>query len=199
MPLLPLALVPFLIWQPPAPATQHWALLPVRNVAVPYRSGASDANPIDSFIAARQRELRVSPAQPADRRTLIRRASYDLTGLPPTPEQIDSFLSDTSPDAFARLVDRLLASPAYGEKWGRMWLDVARYADTAGETADFPVPEAWRYRNWVIGAFNADRPYDQFLREQLAGDLMAARLPQGAALEQYRELVTATTSKRTSF
>ena len=114
----------------------------------------------------------LTPVGLADRRVLIRRVTFDLTGLPPTPEEIDAFLADASPTAFEKVVDRLLASPAYGERWGRYWLDVAHYADTAGETADFPVPQAYRYRDYVIDAFNADKPYDQFVREQIAGDLL---------------------------
>src|SRR5205085_4205740 len=104
-----------------------------------------------------------------------RRATFDLTGLPPTPEEVDAFRADDSPGAFARVVERLLASPAYGERWGRHWLDCVRYADTAGCNSDFPVPSAYRYRDYVIQSFNADKPYDQFLREQLAGDLLPAR------------------------
>ena len=119
-----------------------------------------------SSFQAKLREakgLKLSP--PADKRTLIRRATYDLTGLPPTPEEVDAFLKDTAPDAFAKVVDRLLASPHYGERWGRHWLDLVRYADTAGENSDHPLPHAWRYRNWVIDAFNRDMPYDEFLRK----------------------------------
>jgi hypothetical protein len=112
------------------------------------------------------------PAPPADKRTLIRRATFDLTGLPPTRDEIESFLADESLDAFARLVERLLASPHYGERWGRHWLDVVRYADTSGCNGDFPIPEAYRYRNYVIDSFNGDKPYDQFVREQIAGDLL---------------------------
>ena len=108
----------------------------------------------------------------ADKRTLIRRVTFDLLGLPPSPDEVAEFLADESPAAFESLVERLLASPHYGEKWARHWLDVVRYADTAGETADFPAPHAWRYRNYVINAFNSDKPYDEFLREQVAGDLM---------------------------
>ncbi|MEY2408392.1 MAG: hypothetical protein QOF48_1062 [Verrucomicrobiota bacterium] len=116
----------------------------------------------------------MAPAFRADKRTLIRRVTFDLTGLPPTPDEVDRFLADTSPRAFERLVERLLASPHYGERWGRHWLDVVRYADTAGENSDFPIPQAWLYRNHVIEAFNRDQPYDQFLREQIAGDLLPA-------------------------
>src|SRR5206468_8672990 len=106
-------------------------------------------------------------------RTLIRRATFDLTGLPPTPAEVEAFLVDASANAFERVVERLLNSPAYGEKWGRHWLDVVRYADTSGCNSDYPIPDLYRYRNWVINAFNADKPYDQFLKEQLAGDLMS--------------------------
>src|SRR5207245_8428249 len=111
-------------------------------------------------------------APPADRRTLIRRATFDLTGLPPTPEEIRAFLDDSSPDAFARVIDRLLASPRYGERWGRHWLDVARYADSNGLDENLVYRNAFRYRDYVIQAFNKDKPYDQFVREQLAGDLL---------------------------
>jgi hypothetical protein len=162
-----------------APALQHWAFQPLRDPPVP--EGAT--NPIDAFL-----KLGPDVSPPADKRTLIRRVTYDLTGLPPTPEEVDAFVSDPRPDATATLVERLLSSPAYGEKWGRKWLDVVRYADTAGENSDFPVPNAWRYRNYVIAAFNRDLPYDQFLREQIAGDLLA----EGAPPERYAELVTAT-------
>ncbi|MBZ5625840.1 MAG: DUF1549 and DUF1553 domain-containing protein, partial [Acidobacteriia bacterium] len=129
---------------------------------------------IDAFIKAKLDEKKLVPQPRASRLALIRRATYDLTGLPPSPEQIDAFLKDTSPQAFEKVVDRLLASQQYGERWGRHWLDVVRYADTAGDNADFPVPSMYRYRNWVIAAFNSDKPYDQFLREQLAGDILAS-------------------------
>src|SRR6185503_8146135 len=105
-------------------------------------------------------------------RTLIRRATYDLTGLPPTPDEVEAFVVDNAPDAYEKLIDRLLASPAYGEKWGRHWLDLVRYADTSGCNSDFPIPQIYKYRNYVINAFNQDKPYDQFIREQLAGDLL---------------------------
>ena len=117
----------------------------------------------------------MSPTTRADRRSIIRRASYDLTGLPPTPETVSEFLGDPDIDAiaFAKVVDKLLESKAYGEKWGRHWLDVVRYADTAGENSDHPVEDAWRYRNWVIQSLNNDMPYNQFVREQIAGDILA--------------------------
>jgi hypothetical protein len=178
---------------PPRTPREHWAFQPVTPPAVPeVKNSAWVRTSVDRFILARLEQRGLSPAPSADRRTLLRRVTFDLTGLPPTSEEIDAFLADTSPDAFARVVDRLLASPAYGERLGRHWLDVVRYADTAGETADFPAPHAWRYRNYVIAAFNADRPYDQFLREQIAGDVLASRLPPGAPPERRAELLTAT-------
>ena len=122
----------------------------------------------------------------------FRRATFDLTGLPPSQEEMDAFLADDSPNAFAKVVDRLLASPHYGERWGRHWLDVVRYADTAGETADYPVPDAWRYRNYVLDAFNADKPYNEFLREQIAGDVLAAQLPKDASTQRRADLIVAT-------
>ncbi|MDA2938273.1 DUF1553 domain-containing protein [Acidobacteria bacterium AH-259-A15] len=129
-------------------------------------------NPIDNFILAKLEEKGLKPAPGADKRTLIRRASYDLIGLPPTPEETEAFLADPSPTAFAKLIDRLLASAHYGERWGRHWLDLVRYADSAGDSADYPVPQAYLYRNYVINSFNKDKPYDQFIREQIAGDLL---------------------------
>ncbi len=131
----------------------------------------------------------------AELNTLARRAYFDLTGLPPTPEQLALFAKETTADpeaAWKHLIDQLLASPRYGERWGRHWLDVVRYADTAGETGDYPVPDAWRYRNYVIASFNADKPYDQFVREQLAGDIIAQGLPTTAARERYADLMVAT-------
>src|SRR5690606_19179567 len=117
------------------------------------------------------------PAPPADRRTLLRRATLDLLGVPPTPEEMDAFLGDDSDGAFARAVDRLLASPRYGERWGRHWLDVARYADSNGMDDNLAYPDAWRYRDYVVASFNADKPFDRFLQEQIAGDLLAESDP----------------------
>jgi cytochrome c553 len=168
---------------------RHWAFEPVRPVTPPLQTGG---NPIDAFLIAKQKEKGLTPTPPTDRRTLLRRVTFDLLGLPPRPEEVQAFVDDPSPDAFARVVDRLLASPQYGEKWGRHWLDVVRYADSAGETADFPVPDAWRYRNYVIAAFNADKPYDEFLREQIAGDILAARLPSAGPPQRRNELIIAT-------
>ena len=158
-----------------ADAKQWWSFQPVREPAVPkVRDPARARNEIDRFVLARLEANAMTPPPQADRRTLIRRATFDLTGLPPTPEEIDAFLNDPSPDAYPKLIDRLLASTAYGERWGRHWLDVVLYADTSGCNGDFPAPEAWRYRNYVIDSFNKDKPYDQFLREQIAGDLLPA-------------------------
>jgi mono/diheme cytochrome c family protein len=153
----------------------HWAFRPVANPPVPtVRDRTWPLNAVDHFVLASQEARKLHPVAPADRRTLIRRATYDLTGLPPRPEEIEAFLADKSPGAWKKVVERLLASPAYGERWGRHWLDLVRYADTAGDNSDYPIPQHYRYRNWVILAFNNDRPYDQFLREQIAGDLLPA-------------------------
>jgi mono/diheme cytochrome c family protein len=151
-----------------------WAFQPVRRPTVPTvgNRGTPVANPIDAFLLAKLGDAGLSFAPPADRRTLIRRLTFDLTGLPPTPAETDAFLGDDSPGAYEHLVDRLLASPAYGEKWGRRWLDVARYADSNGMDENLAYVNAWRYRDWVIRSFNADSPYDQFVREQIAGDLL---------------------------
>ncbi len=157
---------------------RFWAFQPVKDSSPPIIKDASwPLTPIDRFVLAKIEAKGLRPSAVADRRTLIRRATFDLTGLPPTPDEIDAFLADGSPAAWEKVIDRLLASPHYGERWGRHWLDLVHYADTAGETADFPVPEAYRYRNYVIDAFNADKPYDDFLREQIAGDLLAAEGP----------------------
>jgi hypothetical protein len=154
-------------------ARTFWSFRPVRDPAPPaVRDASWSRTDVDRFLLAALEARGLRPAPEADRRTLLRRATYDLTGLPPTPGEIAAFLNDARPDAFERVVDRLLASPAYGERWGRHWLDVVRYADTAGDNSDFPVPQAWRYRNWVIRAFQDDKPFAAFVREQLAGDLL---------------------------
>ncbi|MCS6953556.1 MAG: PSD1 and planctomycete cytochrome C domain-containing protein [Bryobacterales bacterium] len=157
-------------------AASFWSFRPPQAPSLPRavpREWA--ANPVDRFIFAKLRELGLKPAPLADKRTLIRRATYDLTGLPPSPEEVEAFLRDRSPNAFEKVVDRLLASPHYGERWGRRWLDLVRYADTAGDSADYPIPQARLYRDYVIASFNRDKPYDQFLREQIAGDLLPYR------------------------
>ena len=154
-------------------ARWFWSLVPSADVLVPaVASPAWVRQPIDAFILHRLEAKGLSPSPPADKRTLIRRASFDLTGLPPTAEEIDAFLRDNSDQAFERVVDRLLASPHYGERWARHWLDNVRYADTNGSDRNFDLAFAWRYRDYVIRAFNDDKPYDQFVTEQLAGDLM---------------------------
>ncbi|MFO0951741.1 MAG: DUF1549 and DUF1553 domain-containing protein [Isosphaeraceae bacterium] len=129
---------------------------------------------IDRFLLAALESKGLKPVGDADRNTLIRRVTFDLIGLPPSPDEVEAFLADTSEDAFARVVDRLLASPRFGERWGRHWLDVARYAESSGK-ANMLYPQAWRYRDWVIAAFNADLPYDQFVKQQIAGDLLPAK------------------------
>lgn len=163
-----------------------WSLRPVVDPVPPAVEPADwPWNALDRFILARMDAAGLSPTVDADRRTWLRRVTYDLIGLPPTPAEIAEFLSDESPQAEVRVVERLLASPQYGERWGRHWLDVVRYADTAGDNSDFPIPQMYRYRNWVIDAFNRDLPYDQFVREQLAGDL----LPSETVEERHQRLI----------
>jgi len=155
--------------QPAFTAAQksYWFFQPVIKPVAPKNQAA---NPVDAFILANLQDKKIRQNPRADKVTLLRRATLDLTGLPPTPEETQAFLADESPQAFAKVVERLLASPHYGERWGRMWLDVARYADTNGFKADEFRPNIWRYRDYVVQAFNSDKPYDQFIREQLAGD-----------------------------
>ena len=141
----------------------HWAFQPIQRPA---------KTSIDAFILDRLAKENIAPSPEADRRTLIRRVSLDLTGLPPTPREVDDFVADKSPNAYEKLVDRLLASPHYGEKWARSWLDVAHYADSDGYEKDLSRPWAWRYRQWVIDALNRDEPFDQFTIQQIAGDLL---------------------------
>jgi mono/diheme cytochrome c family protein len=152
----------------------YWALLPVGNPQPPKVSRKEwVANPIDAFVLARLEEKGLAPNPPADPRTLIRRLFFDLIGLPPAPEEIDAFVADHSPRAYERLVDDLLSRTQYGERWGRHWLDVTRFAQTNGYERDAEKPESWRYRDYVIQAFNDDKPYDRFVTEQLAGDELA--------------------------
>ncbi|MBI2948274.1 MAG: DUF1553 domain-containing protein [Verrucomicrobia bacterium] len=157
-------------------AAKHWAFQPVTDHPVPrVKDRRWPKSPIDNFILADLEEKKLKPAAAADKRTLIRRAAFDLTGLPPRPEEIEAFLADPSPEAFAKVVERLLDSPHFGERWGRHWLDVARYADSNGLEINQPFPNAWRYRDYVMESFNSGKPFDQFIREQLAGDLLPAR------------------------
>jgi hypothetical protein len=154
-------------------ARAFWSFKPVERPAVPEVSRKDWVrNPIDAFILARLEATGFSPAEPAEKVALLRRATYDLTGLPPTPAEAEAFLNDQSADAYEKLVDRLLASPHYGEKWGRHWLDLVRFAETNSYERDGRKPNAWRYRDYVIRSFNDDKPYDRFLKEQLAGDEM---------------------------
>jgi hypothetical protein len=158
-------------------AKKFWSFRPLSQPAVPQVSNLKSeiSNPVDAFVFAKLEEKGLAPNKAIDKRTLLRRATYDLTGLPPTPDEVEAFLADDSPSALVKVIDRLLASPAYGEKWGRHWLDLVRYADTSGCNSDYPVPSARLYRNYVIDSFNRDKPYDQFVREQLAGDLLPHR------------------------
>jgi len=157
-------------------ARKHWAFQPVQDPSPPTIAEAEwRANPIDRFIKARLDQKGLKPLGRASKRVLVRRISFDLTGLPPAPEVIQGFLADASPQALEKLVERLLATTQYGEHWGRHWLDVVRYADTAGDASDYPVPEMYRYRNYVIDSFCKDKPFDEFLREQIAGDLLPAQ------------------------
>jgi Protein of unknown function (DUF1553)/Protein of unknown function (DUF1549) len=150
---------------------EHWAFRTLRRPEIPaVRDRAWVRTPIDAFILARLEKAGIKPSPPADRRTLLRRIYLDLIGLPPTLEEQRAFLADESPDAFAKVVDHLLASPQYGERWGRYWLDVARYAETNGYERDGAKPNAWRFRDYVIKSFNDDKPYDRFVTEQIAGD-----------------------------
>jgi cytochrome c553 len=162
------------------PRLDHWAWQPIVKPAVPpavdefaTRPGVEpDRNPIDCFIRVKLAEQGLAPSPAADRATLIRRLSFDLIGLPPTPDEIAAFVADPDPQAYEKLVDRLLASPRYGERWARHWLDVVHYGDTHGYDKDKPRPHAWPYRDYVIRAFNADKPYARFIEEQVAGDVL---------------------------
>jgi mono/diheme cytochrome c family protein len=153
----------------------YWAFRPPVRPAVPVTQSAWAYNDIDRFVLAKLEEKHLKPVADADKRTLIRRVTYDLTGLPPTPAEVDAFLNDKSADAYEKVINRLLGSKAYGERWGRMWLDVVRYADTTGGGGDYPIPQAYKYRDYVIQSFNDDKPYNRFIREQIAGDLLPAQ------------------------
>ncbi len=164
-----------------AKAKAHWAFQPIANPATPKVKDSKGwvQTPIDAFVLAKLQEKGLTPSPKADKRTLIRRATFDLTGLPPTPDEVSAFLADNSKDAFAKVVDRLLASARYGERWGRHWLDVARYADSSGDRAggkriDPRYPYAWTYRDYVINAFNQDLPYDKFILQQIAADKLSS-------------------------
>ena len=165
-----------------------WPFKPFAKPALPaVKNSAWCQSPIDRFILAGMEAKGLKPAPPAAKKDLIRRAYFDLIGLPPTPAEVDAFLADKSPNAFAKVVDSLLASPQYGERWGRHWLDVARYADSNGLDENTAFGNAFRYRDYIINAFNKDKPYDQLIREQLAGDLLPASTD-----EERNEHLTAT-------
>lgn len=172
--------------------SDHWAFQPIRRLPAPKVGNQNWVrNPIDAFVLARLENEKITPAEEADRVTLLRRLFLDLLGLPPTPEEVDQFLADSSPNAYEKLVDRLLSSPHYGERWGRHWLDLARYADSDGYEKDSPRPFAWRYRQWVIDNLNANLPYDRFAIEQLAGDLLpGSTSEQKAATGFHRNTLT---------
>ncbi|MEP6536837.1 MAG: PSD1 and planctomycete cytochrome C domain-containing protein [Bryobacteraceae bacterium] len=162
-----------------------WSFHAPSRPVVPDLKSAWVSNDIDRFVLAKLQEKHLKPVADADKRTLIRRVTYDLTGLPPTPAEIKDFLDDSSAGQYEKMIDRLLASKAYGERWGRKWLDVVRYADTDGGSGDFPIPQAYKYRDYVIRSFNEDKPYDRFIREQLAGDL----LPSKSEPERWQNIV----------
>jgi hypothetical protein len=170
------------------PQTVPWAFFPVRKIGPPEDPSGWSTTPIDRFIRAAQKSHGLEPTVPAAKRDLVRRMYFDLIGLPPTQADVEAFSADTSPDATSRQVERLLASPEYGERWGRHWMDLVRYADTAGDDGDYPIPEAHLYRDYIIAAFSSDKPYNDFVREQIAGDLLARQGPP----DQYAEHVIAT-------
>ncbi len=174
--------------------SSHWAFQPIERPEPPAVKNESWVrNPIDRFVLSKLEKQGIAPSPEADRATLIKRLSYDLLGLPPSVEEVDAFVDDNSPDAYERLVDRLLDSPRFGERFARHWLDKARYADSDGYEKDRPRPDAWRYRDWVISAVNADMPLDQFTIEQLAGDLLPDATPmQQLATAFHRQTLTNT-------
>jgi hypothetical protein len=158
----------------------HWAFAPLSQPEPPAVSNPAWArNPIDAYVLAAQDARGLSPAPEADRATLARRVYFDLTGLPPTPEAVEAFVHDPAPDAYEKLVDELLASPRHGERWARHWLDVAHYGETHGYDKDKRREHAWPYRDYVIAAFNDDKPYGQFVQEQIAGDLLFPEIARG--------------------
>lgn len=169
-----LSFLPALVAGESSPKPALWSIQPLSRAQLPASPLAEEwaRNPIDLFIAAKLQAAGLRPSEPADRRTLIRRAFFDLIGLPPAPEEVEAFLADNDPFAYQRLIDQLLASPQYGERWARHWLDVVHYGETHGYDKDKPRPNAWPYRDYVIRAFNSDKPYSRFLQEQIAGDIL---------------------------
>ena len=171
--------------------SSHWCWTALERPEPPaVRAASWGRDELDAFVLAPLESAGLQPAREADRSTLLRRLSFDLTGLPPTIEELDAFELDDRPDAYERVVDRMLASPRFGEHWGRHWLDIVRYAETCGHEFDYPIPHAWRYRDWVIRAFNADVPYDRFVLEQLAGDLVES--PRRHPADDYDESIIGT-------
>ena len=165
---------------------KFWAFVPPQAAAAPeIKDEAWPRHDLDRHVLARLESEGLKPVGDAPRRALIRRIYFDLIGLPPTPEQVDEFVADDSKDAFEKVVDSLLESPQYGERWGRHWMDIARYAESVGMERNFTYPHAWRYRDYVIESFNEDKPYDQLLKEQIAGDLM----PEDSASPRAERLV----------
>jgi hypothetical protein len=170
-------------------ARGHWAFQPVKKVAPPkVAETALVRNPVDAFVVARLEERGWRPAPPAGRAEWLRRVTFDLTGLPPTPEEVEAFVDDTRPDANERVVDRLLASPRYGERWAQHWLDVVRFAETEGYEYDRHIPGAWRYRDYVIDSLNRDKPFDRFVVEQLAGDEVSPEDPECQTASTFHRL-----------
>ncbi len=163
---------------PPKKDLNWWSLQPLTRPAVPVTKEGT-GTPVDAFIRVKLAEKGLAMAPEADRRTLIRRVYYDLTGLPPSPEEVDAFVADPNPKAYEKLVDRLLESPRYGERWARHWMDVVHYGETHGYDKDKPRPNAWPYRDYLIRAFNEDKPYGRFVREQIAGDVLFPETPEG--------------------
>ena len=169
----------------------HWAWQPVRRLPVPVvHAGKWPRNEVDHFVLHRLEERGLKPAVDADRRTLVRRVYFDLVGMPPTPDETEDFLADQSPAAFERVVDHLLSSPEFGERWARHWFDLVRFAETYGHEGDYAIPHAWQYRDYLIRALNADVPYDEFVMEHIAGDL--AQSPRRHPAEGYNESIIGT-------
>ncbi len=168
----------------------HWAFQPIKKVEPPALENSKSRiqNPIDRFILATLETNGLALSAPATKEQLIRRVTFGLIGLPPTPEEIDSFVNDSSANAYEKLIDRLLASPHYGERWGRHWLDLARFAETDGFEHDAVRPHSWRYRDYVINSFNADKPYDRFIREQIAGDELFPENPEALVATSFNLL-----------
>jgi hypothetical protein len=170
-------------------ARRHWAFQPIKKAVPPgVKDSAWVRTPVDAFVLAKLESRGWKPAPPAERHDLIRRVTFDLTGLPPTPEEVESFVADTSSDAYEKVVDRLLASPRYGERWAQHWLDVVRFAESEGYEYDRPIPDAWRFRDYVIDSFNRDKPFDRFLIEQIAGDEIEPENPECQVASTFHRL-----------